>query len=97
MSKLLDDKDKKLQDKLRFAGEKVPSMKRRSNINDYHGRHIYMVTMAVEGCRPLLGTLRGSSTIADGQGGAPCVVPTPLGQEVIRCWFPGPTKTNVFR
>ena len=82
----MDDKDKKLQDKLRFAGEKVPSMKRRSNINDYYSRHIYMVTMAVEGRRPLLGTLRGSSTIADGQEGAPCVVPTPLGQEVIRCW-----------
>ncbi len=82
----MDDKDKKLQDKLRFAGEKIPSMKRRSNINDYYGRHIYMVTMAVEGRRPLLGTLRGSSTVADGQEGAPCVVPTPLGQEVIRCW-----------
>ena len=83
---MMDDKEKKLQEKLRFAGEKVPSMKRRSNINDYYGRHIYMVTMAVEGRRPLLGTLRGSSTIADGQEGAPCVVPTPLGQEVIRCW-----------
>ena len=82
----MDDKDKKLQDKLRFAGEKIPSMKRRSNINDYYGRHIYMVTMAVEGRRPLLGTLRGSSTVADCQEGAPCVVPMPLGQEIIRCW-----------
>ena len=27
----MNDKDKKLQDKLRFAGEKVPSMKWRSN------------------------------------------------------------------
>ena len=82
----MDDKEKRLQDKLRFAGEKVASMKRRSNINDYYGRRIYMVTMAVEGRRPLLGTLRGSSTVADGQEGAPCVVPTPLGLEVIRCW-----------
>ena len=82
----MDDKEKRLQDKLRFAGEKVASMKRRSNINDYYGRRIYMVTMAVEGRRPLLGTLRGSSTVADGQEGAPYVVPTPLGQEVIRCW-----------
>ena len=78
--------DKKLLDKLRFAGVKVPSMKRRSNINNYYGRHIYMVTMAVEGRRPLLGTLTSSSTIVDGQSGAPCVVPTLLGQEVIRCW-----------
>lgn len=83
---MTDDKEKKFLDKLRFAGEKVPSMKRRSNINDYYGRHIYMVTMAVEGRRPLLGTLKGSSTVAEGQEGAPCVVPTPLGQEVIRCW-----------
>ena len=83
---MMDDKEKKLQDKLRFAGEKIPSMKRRSNINDYYGRHIYMVTMAVEGRRPLLGTLRGSAAIAEGQEGALCVVPTPLGQEVIRCW-----------
>jgi hypothetical protein len=83
---MMDNKEKKLQDKLRFAGEKIPSMKRRSNINDYYGRHIYMVTMAVEGRRPLLGSLRGSPTVADGQEGAPCVVPTPLGQEVIRCW-----------
>ena len=82
----MDEKEKKLQEKLRFAGEKIPSMKRRSNVNDYYGRHIYMVTMAVEGRRPLLGTLTGSSTVADGQPGAPCVVPTPLGQEVIRCW-----------
>ena len=82
----MDDKEKRLQDKLRFAGEKIPSMKRRSNINDYYGRHIYMVTMAVEGRRPLLGTLRGSAAIAEGQEGALCVVPTPLGQEVIRCW-----------
>lgn len=83
---MMDDIEKKLQDKLRFAGEKIPSMKRRSNINDYYGRHIYMVTMAVEGRRPLLGTLRGSSTVADGQEGAPCVIPTLLGQEVTRCW-----------
>ena len=78
--------NKKLQDKLRFAGVKVPSMKRRSNINNYYGRHIYMVTMAVEGRRPLLGRLMGSSTVVDGQPGAPYVMPTPLGQEVIRCW-----------
>lgn len=82
---MANELEKKLQDKLRFAGEKVPSMKRRSNINNYYGRHIYMVTMAVEGRRPLLGTLTGSSTIVDGLPGAPQVVPTSLGQEVIRC------------
>jgi len=78
--------EKRLQEKLRFAGVKIPSMKRRSNINNYYGRHIYMVTMAVEGRRPLLGRLTGSSSVPDGEVGAPCIVPTPLGQEVMRCW-----------
>ncbi|UKK50084.1 hypothetical protein L6472_08535 [Prevotella sp. E13-17] len=82
----MDEKEKRLQEKLRFAGEKIPSMKRRSNINDYYGRHIYMVTMAVEGRRPLLGRLTGSSSVPDGEVGAPCIVPTALGQEVMRCW-----------
>ena len=81
-----DEKERKLQEKLRFAGEKVPSMKRRSDLNDYYGRHIYMVTMAVEGRRPLLGRLVGDvSAGCDGED-APCVVPTALGQEVTRCW-----------
>ena len=34
---MMDDKEKKLQDKLRFAGEKIPSMKRRTISN-----HRYM-------------------------------------------------------
>ncbi len=32
-----------------FAGEMKPSMKRRSEDNDYHGRQIYLITIAVEG------------------------------------------------
>ncbi len=78
--------DEQIESKRRFAGEKQASMKRRSNINNYYGRHIYMITLAVEGRRPLLGTLTGNSAIPDGQEGAPCIVPTPLGQEVLRCW-----------
>jgi len=33
--------EKQLQDKLHFAGEKVPSMKRRSETHDYHGQRFY--------------------------------------------------------
>lgn len=77
---------KQLQDKLRFAGEKVPSMKRRCDGHDYYRRQIYMVTMAVEGRRPLLGTLVGSSAVPDVQDGAPQVIPTTLGDAVTRCW-----------
>lgn len=81
-----DEKERKLQEKLQFAGEKVPSMKRRSDLNDYYGRHIYMVTMAVEGRRPLLGRLVGDVKAGCDGEDAPRVVPTALGQEVTRCW-----------
>ena len=42
-----------------FAGEKKPSMQRRCVGHDYTGRMIYMVTMVVEGRRPLFGTVAG--------------------------------------
>lgn len=70
---------KKIEEKKRFAGAKKPSMKRRSGINNYHGRHIYMLTLEVEGRRPLLGTLEGGEEKA-------WVQPTPLGKEVVKCW-----------
>ena len=70
---------RKIEEKKRFAGEKKPSMKRRSEINNYYGRHIYMLTLAVEGRRPLLGTLEGDEKTAR-------VIPTPLGEEVVKCW-----------
>ena len=44
-----------------FAGEKKPSMKRRFVGHDYTKRGIYMLTMAVEGRRPLFGRVYGSS------------------------------------
>ena len=48
--------EQQIEEKRRFAGEKKPSMKRRSAINNYYGRHVYMLTLAVEGRRSLLGT-----------------------------------------
>jgi len=45
--------DKEREEKRLFAGQKKPSMKRRSDVNNYHGRHVYMLTMAVEGRRPV--------------------------------------------
>ena len=71
--------ERQIEEKKLFAGEKKPSMKRRSNINNYYGRHIYMLTLVVEGRRPLLGTLEGEEEKA-------WVQPTPLGKEVVRCW-----------
>ena len=46
--------------KKRWAGDAVPSMKRRRLGHDYQSRCIYMVTLAVKGRRPLLGEVTGN-------------------------------------
>ena len=69
-----------------FAGEKQPSMKRRSDVNDYHGRHIYLVTLAVEGRRPLLGQVVGNPLAAEGSADAPRIELSALGGAVFDCW-----------
>ena len=69
----------RLEEKRRYAGEKVPSMKRRSDFNDYSDRNIYMVTLVIEGRRNLLGELQGTSQ-------DPVFVPSPLGVAVHECW-----------
>jgi len=45
----------------KYAKGKKPSMKRRCNLNDYCDRGIYMITIAIEGRRPLLGRLVGDT------------------------------------
>lgn len=82
----MDEKEKRLQEKLRFAGEKVPSMKRRSVDNDYHGRRIYMVTLVVEGRRPLLGRLLGDVRAGCDGADRPRVELSALGEAVARVW-----------
>lgn len=66
--------------------KKVPSMKRRCENNDYTDRGIYMITMAIEGRRPLLGTLTGKADVTEGPE-SPAVVLTPLGEKVRDCWY----------
>ena len=78
--------EKRKKDIEEFAGEKQPSMKRRSDINDYHGRHIYLVTLAVEGRRPLLGQLVGDPLAAEGSADAPRIELSALGGAVFDCW-----------
>ena len=51
------------------------SMKRRCFCHDYSGRGIYMITLDVEGRRPILGHLAGET-----------VARTPLGEAVAECW-----------
>ena len=61
-------------------------MKRRSLDHDYHSRRIYMITLAVEGRRPLLGHLVGDVYAERGTEAYPHVEPTPLGSAVIDVW-----------
>jgi len=70
-----------------FAGEKKASMLRRRVGHDYEGRRIYLITMTVEGRRPLLGSLKGDADAPDSSPGAPRIELTPLGEEVRRCWL----------
>ena len=69
-----------------FAGELKPSMKRRAVDHDYHERRIYLVTLVVEGRRPLLGRLAGNVSAAAGTPDYPHVDPTPLGAAVADMW-----------
>ncbi len=78
--------EKRKKDIEEFAGEKQPSMKRRSDINDYHGRHIYLVTLAVEGRRPLLGQVVGNPLAAEGSAEAPRIELSAMGGAVFDCW-----------
>lgn len=69
-----------------FAGDTVSSMKRRSYEHDYTEQCFYMVTLAVEGRRPLLGSVVGRVDAAVGKADAPHVELSPLGLAVCKAW-----------
>lgn len=60
-----------------------PSMKRRKANHDYTSRCIYMITLAVEGRKPLLGSLCGP----DDSHAKPWVSLSPLGKSITQCWL----------
>lgn len=66
--------------------EKVASMKRRCEYNDYTDRGIYMITIAIEGRKPLMGVLTGKAEATEGDD-CPNVVLSPLGEKVKECWM----------
>ena len=68
------------------AGEKRPSMNRRRVGHDYRERRLYMITMTVEGRRPLFGRLAGEAAGAP-EAAEARVELTPLGQRVQEEWF----------
>ena len=78
---------KQLEDKLRFAGEAIPSMKRRCDGHDYEARQMYLITITVEGRRPLLGRVIGNPEAEEGAPDAPHIELSPLGKEVEQEWM----------
>ena len=70
-----------------FAGEKRPSMQRRCVDHDYTGRMTYMLTMTIEGRRPLLGQVVGRIDAPAGSEDAPRTELSTLGQRVHDEWW----------
>ena len=77
----------KLATKLRFAEKAVPSMTRRREGHDYLGRRMYLITMTVEGRRPLLGAVVGNPEAVRGAADAPRMELSPLGKAVEKHWM----------
>lgn len=78
--------EKKESNHKKWAGDKKPSMKRRSEEKDYLDRGIYLITIATEGRVPLLGTLAGNADIKEGPD-KPHVILSALGEKVKAEWF----------
>lgn len=78
--------EEQLQTRKILAGEKNPSMLRRSDTHDYTGKCFYLVTMTVEDRRPLLGVLTGRVEARLGAADAPAVDLSPLGRAVSEAW-----------
>lgn len=63
-------------------------MHRRSYINKYRYSGTYLITITVQGRKPLLGVVVGDPHIAYGEPGAPCVEYSPLGHAIIQDELP---------
>ena len=70
-----------------FAGEKKPSMTRRCVGHDYSERMMYMVTMVVEGRRPLFGAVVGRSDAIPDSADEPRMELSELGKRVEDEWW----------
>ena len=77
----------RIEEKRKFAGEKKASMKRRDDGHDYTERRMYMITIEVEGRRPLFGRLKGNPLAQDGSGDEPDIELTALGKAVRDEWL----------
>ena len=71
----------------KYAGEKKASMKRRDIHNDYTSRRMYMVTLEVEGRRPVFGHLVGDAFAQQGSSDEPHIELSALGKAVQTEWL----------
>lgn len=60
--------EEQLKQRIKYAGEKKPSMNRRKQNHDYKARRMYMITMTTEERKPLFGTSSGKSFDAFARG-----------------------------
>ncbi len=77
----------KIEEKRKYAGEKKASMKRRDDGHDYTERRMYMITIEVEGRRPLFGRLKGNPLAQKGSSDEPDIELTALGKAVRDEWL----------
>ena len=73
--------------KKEHAGEKRVSMKRRDDHHDYTERRMYMITLEVEGRRPVFGRLVGDAFAPKGSKDEPRIELTALGRAVQSEWM----------
>lgn len=79
--------DEQLAAKKQFAGEKKASMKRRDDHHDYTERRMYMITLEVEGRRPVFGRLVGDAFAERGCLDEPHIELSALGRAVEHEWL----------
>ena len=79
--------DEQITKKKKFAGEKKTSMHRRDDHHDYTERRMYMITIEVEGRRPVFGHLTGDPFATAGSGREARLVLSELGEAVQHEWM----------
>lgn len=79
--------EEQIEAKKKYAGEKKASMKRRDDYHDYTERRMYMITLEVEGRKPLFGHLLGNPFAERGSEDEPRIELTPLGKAVQSEWM----------
>ena len=82
---MMTDEQRNAQKK--YAGEKKASMKRRDCHHDYRERRMYMITLEVEGRRPLFGRVVGNAYAELGSRDEPRIELTELGKAVQSEWL----------